>query len=221
MRIRRAMVVTTAVLAFALAPGMAGAQAPTGGTGTSPGVLALPPPGQPGTPAPPPGPAPTASPPVIPQELREQGADQVDGLFFATCLHFGGDVRGLRAWLNGQGAPQMPSQVAALFLQGRPGQVFDTSYQTVRLALVSLDSGGCEAVGDFADGSAVQAILREGMLQLHLPLTTMGPVQTVPGRPGLERQTYTTRIGNTPGTITVTTASQGAPQALLDFEPQR
>ena len=91
-----------------------------------------------------PGGAAGAPPPAGPVS----GADQVVGLFGATCLHYAGDVPGLRAFLQQQGAPAMPQQAKDAFLAGRPGQVFDVSYQTQKLALVSIDDGSCEAVAD-------------------------------------------------------------------------
>jgi hypothetical protein len=77
-------------------------------------------------------------------------ADQLVGLFGATCLHYPGDPAGVRGFLTQQGAPAMPAQARDAFLAGRAGQVFDTSVPGVDLAVVSLDDGGCEAIAEHA-----------------------------------------------------------------------
>ncbi len=110
----------------------------------------------------------------------EEGADQLVGLFAATCLHYPGDAAGLRAFLTGQGAPPMPPRARDAFLVGRAGQVFDTSYNDVRLALISLDDGSCEAVVEHADGRDVLDFLGEAMRDARLDPQSPGRLHRPP-----------------------------------------
>ncbi len=157
----------------------------------------------------------TAAPP--PAEATS-GADQVVGLFGATCLHFAGDVAGMRRFLTEQGAPQMPAQARDAFLAGRSGEVFDVSYRDTRLALVSLDDGGCEAVADKADPAQVVSILEEAARENHVPLQPLG------GQPQKERsdvthQAFAVTLGGHMMHILVSTAPS-PPQAVLTLATQ-
>jgi hypothetical protein len=145
------------------------------------------------------------------------GADQVVGLFGATCLHFAGDVAGLRGFLTQQGAPQMPQQARDAFLAGRPGQVFDVSYQTVKLALVSIDDGGCEAVVEKANPQEVLATLQQAAHENNVTLTPLD----APGgkRSGVQQSAYGLTLGGKPMHVLVSTAT-AAPQAVLTLVPK-
>jgi len=145
------------------------------------------------------------------------GADQVVGLFGATCLHFAGDVAGLRAFLTQQGAPQMPQQARDAFLAGRPGQVFDVSYQTQKLALVSIDDGGCEAVAEQANPQEVLATLQQAARENNV---TLMPLDAPGGKPtGVQQSAYGLTLAGKPMHVLVSTAS-AAPQAVLTLVPK-
>jgi hypothetical protein len=152
------------------------------------------------------------------------GADQIVGLFGATCLHFAGDAAAMRAWLTQQGAPQMPAAATTAFLAGRAGQVFDASYQNIKLALVSLDDGGCEAVADEADPAQVLAVLQQAASDNHVPLTALGaqpggaPTPDKPP-PGVQHSAFGITLAGKPMHILVSTAS-ARPQAVIDLIPK-
>lgn len=146
------------------------------------------------------------------------GADQVVGLFGATCLHFAGDVAGMRGFLQQQGAPAMPAQARDAFLAGRPGQVFDVSYQNTRLALVSLDDGGCEAVADQADPAQVLAVLQQAAQENRVVLQPLG-AQGEEKRPGVQHQAFAVTLGPKQMHVLVSTAPT-APQAVLTLAPK-
>ncbi len=144
------------------------------------------------------------------------GAEQVVGLFSATCLNFAGDVAALRAFLAEQHAPRMPKQAETAFLTGRQGQVFDVSYQTTKLALVSLDSGGCEAVAEHADGGRVLSVLAQAARENQVPLTPMpAPAKA---RPGVQQTAYALTLAGRPMHILVSTEAP-APEAVLTLVP--
>ena len=145
------------------------------------------------------------------------GADQVVGLFGATCLHYAGDVPGLRAFLQQQGAPAMPQQAKDAFLAGRQGQVFDVSYQTQKLALVSIDDGSCEAVADQANPQEVVSTLQQAARENGATLT---PMDAPPSkRAGVQQTAYTLTIAGRSMHVLVSTAS-AAPQAVLTLVPK-
>jgi hypothetical protein len=148
-----------------------------------------------------------------------EGADQVVGLFGATCLHFAGDVSGLRNFLQSQGAPQMPAAAREAFLAGRPGEVFDVSYQTTKLALISLDDGGCEAVADQADPGQVLAILSQSAQENHVTLAPLGTQADPKHRAGVQQTAYGVTLDGRPMHILVSTAV-APPQAVLTLAPR-
>jgi len=152
-------------------------------------------------------------------EGPDEGADQVIGLFGATCLHFAGDIGGLRAFLQAQGAPQMPVAARQAFLAGRPGQVFDVSYQSTKLALVSLDDGGCEAVADRADPAQLVTLFTQEAQQNHVPLTPLGVQADPKHRPGVQLAAYGLTLAGRPMHILVSTAA-APPQAVLTLVPR-
>ncbi len=159
--------------------------------------------------------------PAWAQQAPEQtsAADQVVGLFGATCLRFSGDVAAMRGWLKQQGAPEMPAAARDAFLAGRQGQVFDVSYQSTKLALVSIDDGGCEAVTEQADPSQVLAVLGRAAQENHVSLTLLG-TQTNPKAPaGVQQTAYSLTLGGRPMHILVSTAPT-APQAVLTLVPR-
>ena len=159
---------------------------------------------------PPPGQLPAPSGPV-------SGADQVVGLFGATCLHFAGDVAGLRAFLQQQGAPEMPDAARTAFLAGRPGHVFDVSYQTQKLALVSIDDGGCEAVAEQANPQEVLSTMQQAARENNVALTPLDS----PGRKptNVQQTAYSVTLSGKPMHVLVSTAA-AAPQAVLTLVPK-
>jgi hypothetical protein len=147
------------------------------------------------------------------------GADQVVGLFGATCLQFAGDVSGLRGYLQQQKAPEMPAAAKEAFLAGRQGDVFDVSYKTVKLALISLNDGGCEAVVDQADPQQVIAVLTREAKQNNVPLTPLGEQASPKGRPGVQQTAFGLNLDGRMMHILVSTAV-APPQAVLTLVPK-
>jgi hypothetical protein len=145
------------------------------------------------------------------------GADQVVGLFGAACMQFAGNPTGVRGFLAQQGAPQMPQQARDAFLAGRSGQAFDVSFQNVRLALVSLDDGGCEAVADKADPAAVVATLQAEAKQNGVTLQSLG-AQPDKARAGVRHDAYSAIVGGKQMHVLVSTAPT-PPQAVLTLAP--
>ena len=159
--------------------------------------------------------------PALAQQAPEQtsAADQVVGLFGATCLHFSGDVSAMRGWLKQQGAPQMPAAARDAFLAGRQGQVFDVSYQSTKLALVSMDDGGCEAVTEQADQQQVLAVLDRAAQENHVSLTPLGAQTNAKAPAGVQQTAYSLTLGGRPMHILVSTAPT-PPQAVLTLVPR-
>jgi hypothetical protein len=153
-----------------------------------------------------------------PDQGQATGADQVVGLFGATCLHFAGDVAGLRGFLSQQKAPQMPQQARDAFLAGRRGQAFDVSYQNVRLALVSLDDGGCEAVADQANPAEVLSTLQQAAQENQIVLTPLGGQPDKRGS-GIQHSAYSATLAGRMMHVLVSTAPT-APQAVLTLAPK-
>ena len=150
---------------------------------------------------------------------QSSAADQVVGLFGATCLHFAGDVAAMRGFLVQQGAPQMPAAARDAFLAGRHGQVFDVSYQATKLALVSIDDGGCEAVTEQADPKQVLAVLGQAAQENRIALTPLGMEADPKGRPGVQQTAYSLTLGGKPMHVLVSTAPS-PPQAVLSLIPR-
>ncbi len=182
---------------------------------------------------------PTTTPAPVPGAAAggpgEVGAEQVVGLFMATCLQFGGNRDQLRGWLQQQGARQLPQPAQQVFLQKRPGAVYDASYQQTRLALVSLDNGACEAVAEFADQASLLSDLTQALRSAQIPASPSGADQTDPKNPAVHRRVFTiaqdagTDAGANaggqsagsphPATIIATTVARGTPQAVLTLLP--
>jgi hypothetical protein len=146
------------------------------------------------------------------------GADQLVGLFGATCLHFAGDTAGMRAFLTQQGAPQMPAQARDAFLAGRAGQVFDTSVPNVNLALVSLDDGGCEAVVEKANPAEIIPTLEQQAAEAHVTVQNLGTQADKTGR-GVTHAAFALTSNGKTMHVLVSTAPQ-PPQAVLTFVPK-
>ena len=168
------------------------------------GAFAQPAPGAPGAPG-------AAGPPP-------NGADQVVGLFGATCLQFPGNPQGVRGWLKQQGAPAMPDQARAAFLAGRAGQVFDVSLPGVNLALVSLDDGGCEAVAEKANPAEVQSSLQQSAQEAHATLTPLG-AQSDHAANGVQHTAYMLVTNGRQMHVLVATAPS-SPQAVIALAPK-
>ena len=146
-------------------------------------------------------------------------ADQVIGLFSATCLNFAGDVAAMRSFLTEQHAPQMPQAARDAFLAGRQGQVFDVSFQTAKLALVSLDDGGCEAVAEHADPGKVVSVLNQAAQENHVTLAPLGAPADAKARPGVQQTAFGLTLAGHPMHILVSTEAP-APQAVLTLIPK-
>jgi len=154
-----------------------------------------------------------------PQDTPLDGADQVVGLFSGTCLQFAGDNTAIRGFLNEQHAPQMPAAARDAFLAGRQGQVFDVTYKTVKLALVSLDDGGCEAVAERADGPQVISLLNAAARENQVTLLALGGQAAPKDRPGVTQTAYGLTLAGKPKHILVSTETP-APQAVLTLVPK-
>ncbi len=150
-------------------------------------------------------------------QAMQVGADQVVGLYMATCIRYPGDSAGLRAWVTGRGAPPMPRQAADMFLTGRPGQVYDVSYQDTRLALISLDDGGCEAVAEFADPQDVVGYLATALQQSGTVAKVQGDF-TDPRRPTVHQRVWQATLGGRQWVLNAVTAAE-VPQASLGLHP--
>ncbi len=159
-----------------------------------------------------PGQAPGGAQPV------PNGADQLVGLFGATCLHFAGDTAGLRAFLAQQGAPVMPDQARTAFLAGRAGQAYDVSVPNVNLALVSLDNGVCEAVVEKANPAEILPTLQQSAQEAHVTVQNLG-VQADKKGNGVNHVALLLTSNGKQMHVLVSTAPQ-PPQAVLDFMPQ-
>ena len=170
-----------------------------------------------------------AAPPALaqagPPPARGQGqpqqpataADQLVGLFGATCLHFAGDTAGLRAFLTQQGAPAMPAQARDMFLANRKGQVYDASVPGVNLALVTLDDGGCEAVAEKASRTEVLSTLQQAASEARVPLTAVGAQADGPN--GVQHAAYTLVAAGKQMHLLVSTAP-APPQAVITLAPK-
>ncbi len=145
------------------------------------------------------------------------GADQLVGLFGATCLHFAGDTAGLRKFLAQEGAPAMPDPARGAFLAGRAGQVFDVSVPNVNLALVSLDDGGCEAVVEHANPAEIVPVLTQSAAEAHVSLQALGDQQA--GKNGVNHAAFLLATAGKQMHVLVSTAPQ-PPQAVLTFVPK-
>jgi hypothetical protein len=163
------------------------------------------------------GAAPAQPAPPAPQG-PVSGADQVVGLFGATCLQYAGNVAGLRGFLAQQKAPEMPPQARDAFLAGRAGKAFDVSYQTVKLALVSFDDGGCEAVADQANPQEVLSTLQEAAQANQVVLTPLG-AQPDKQHAGVQHEAFSVNAGGKTMHVLVSTAP-APPQAVLTLAPR-
>jgi hypothetical protein len=154
-----------------------------------------------------------------PVEENADGADQVVGLFGATCLHFAGDPAATRTFLEQQKAPIMPAAASSAFLAGRPGKAYDVSFKTVKLALISLDDGGCEAIADQADPQKVISVLTQSARENQVSLAPLGTQTTPKGRPGVQQAAYGLTFGGRTMHVLVSTAA-APPQAVLTLVPK-
>jgi len=146
------------------------------------------------------------------------GADQLVGLFGATCLHFAGNTAGLRAFLQQQQAPVMPPQARDAFLAGRSGQVYDVSVPNVNLALVSLDDGGCEAVVEKANPAEIIPTLQQSAAEAHVGIQSLGSQADKSGH-GIQHAAFLLTSNGRQMHVLVSTAPQ-PPQAVLTFVPK-
>jgi hypothetical protein len=154
----------------------------------------------------------------MPPGAQVNGADQLVGLFGATCLHFAGDTAGLRQFLTQQGAQPMPAQARDAFLAGRPGQVYDVSVPNVNLALVSLDDGGCEAVVEKANPNEVISQLQQQAIEARTPLTPLG-TQGEKAANGVQHFAYSVTANGRAMHILASTAP-APPQAVITLAPK-
>ncbi len=145
-------------------------------------------------------------------------AEQLVGLFGASCLHYPGDPAGVRAFLTQQGAPAMPAQARDAFLAGRAGQVFDTSVPGVNLAVVSLDDGGCEAIAEKANGTEVANTLQQTAKDAGVTLNPVGAQSdTLPN--GVRHTAYELVANGRQMHVLLSTAP-APPQAVITLAPK-
>jgi len=170
------------------------------------------------------GAGPAAAQPMPPQgqsggqpQPPANAADQLVGLFGATCLHFAGDTAAMRGFLTQQGAPAMPPQARDAFLAGRKGQAYDVSVPGVNLALVSLDDGGCEAVAEKASRTEVLNTLQQAAREAGVPLTPLGAQADGPN--GVQHSAYQLTAAGKQMHVLLSTAP-APPQAVLTFAPR-
>ncbi len=213
--------IAATLAALLVLPGLALAQAPGAAPAPRTGAdsaFEAPPDDAPGTAPGTPGGAPAAPADAASrQQAMQVGADQVVGLFVATCLRYPGDVPGLRGWVSGQGAPAMPRQASDAFLAGRPGQVFDVSYQSTRLALISLEDGGCEAVAEYADPQLVVSYVAEALRRAATPVTPKGDFSDRQ-HPGVSQRVWEATLVGRQWVLNAVTAAQ-PPQASIGLHP--
>jgi len=152
------------------------------------------------------------------QQAPGSGAEELVGLFGATCLHFAGNPTAVRGFMTQQGVPVMPEKARAAFLAGRAGQVFDASEPGVNLAVVSLDDGGCEAVVEKADPNEVLSALQKAATDAKTPLTRLGE-QADPGAGGVHHAAFGLTEAGRQMHILVSTAA-APPQAVLTLAPK-
>lgn len=164
------------------------------------------------------------------QDTPSQGAPASGGspesgslvarLFVETCLGFPGNSAGLRAGLAQLGVPQLPPPVAGIFLGSRPGVVYDTSVDDVRLALASADDGSCSAYAETAVAAQTVQALEATLSQAGIAATLMGE-HVDPQTPALSHRDYRAMIGGRPWLILVTTTTApGQIQAVLTLRSE-
>jgi hypothetical protein len=164
------------------------------------------------------GPARAQQPAAPANQQPADPADQLVGLFGATCLHFNGDAAQIRGFLSQQGAPQMPAQARDAFLAGRAGQVFDTSVPGVDLAVVSLDDGGCEAIAEKANGTEVANTLQQTAKDAGVTLNPVG-AQADTGPNGVRHTAYELVANGRQMHVLLSTAP-APPQAVITLAPK-
>lgn len=152
------------------------------------------------------------------QQPPGSGAEELVGLFGATCLHFAGSPSEVRGFLNEQKVPVMPQTARAAFLAGRAGQVFDASEPGINLAVVSLDDGGCETVVEKANPDEVLSTLIKTAQEAKTPLTPLGD-QADKAANGVRHAAFALSENGRTMHILVSTAS-AAPQAVLTLAPK-
>jgi len=90
---------------------------------------------------------------------RAAAADELAALFVRSCLPYAGRPAALRQWAARMKLPAVPDPARRAFLNGAPGQVFDASTATEKLAVLSSDDGICAVVTDHAgDGETAAAL---------------------------------------------------------------
>lgn len=145
-------------------------------------------------------------------------AEELVGLFGATCLHFPANPAELRSYLQQQKVPAMPEQARNAFLAGRPGQVFDASEPGVNLALISLDDGSCEAVVEKANPAEIEGALQKAAREAGTPVTPLGNQGDKP-QSGVHHAAYAITQNGQQMHILVAT-SNAPPQGVLILAPK-
>lgn len=155
---------------------------------------------------------------VTGQAQQGTPAEELVGLFGATCLHYPGNATALRGFLQQQKVPAMPEKARDAFLAGRPGQVFDASEPGVNLALVSLDDGACEAVVEKANPGEIEQALQKAAREAGTPVTPLGNQGDKP-QSGVHHAAYSiTQNGQTMHILVAT--SNAPPQGVLILAPR-
>jgi hypothetical protein len=98
-------------------------------------------------------------------------ATQLAGLFMQGCVRFAGDSAGLRGWAHQNSLAAVPEPARAAFLNGAPGMVFDASNPNGKFVLISEDAGGCSAIAELANGSALMTALEDDMRRSGIAFT--------------------------------------------------
>ncbi len=98
----------------------------------------------------------------------DDAPSQMVGLFVQGCMPFAGDAAALRDWAARLKLPALPDKVAAAFLHGAPGAVFDGSNTSGKFVLVSSDDGLCSVVTDQVTEPALRDALEAGLTQAGL-----------------------------------------------------
>ena len=95
--------------------------------------------------------------------LLDNAAEQVTGLFMQSCVQFAGDKAGLRQWARKIALTEVPAAIRDRFLYGLPGVVYDASNQAGKFVLVSEDGGSCAAIAQRASGTRALHDLEKDM----------------------------------------------------------
>ena len=136
-----------------------------------------------------------------------------------SCIQFAGDRSGLRDWAKKNDLQELPAKVRDQFLRGSSGTVFDASNTVGKFVLISDEAGGCSAVAEKADGSAVVAALEDDMHRAGIVLTLRHDSPD-PQEPQLHLRDYVASLGGRSWRIVAgTVRDQQGGRAMLTATP--